>query len=335
MDLAILPQHWSAILCICIMLGGLVLAYTKKTMMVYALIFSNVIIFIITTIFTYEIIYGFSAGVPYAGLGFRSIYLTTEYYPQIYTIFTSMFIHGGIAHISVNMFVFIFIGVALEERIGSKKFIIIYLLSGIFGALIQSATDPSSNIPSVGASGAIFGIMGALVFAYPHDRIIMPLPLIGLYYMFVQRRSRGIKVIWAVLIWAGIETVITLFESSQNIQSGTAHFAHLGGLMSGFALAAIILRGRKTHTKEGKTVYYDSFNPQRPEKIDFSKIEKFATTPELRNMLTKIRNENVPQVRDIWLEHFFEKAVCPKCGTSLNHFNQRVWCKKCDFKDSY
>ena len=325
MDLVILPQHWSALLCICIMIGTIVLAYLKKIMMVYALILSNIIIFIITIIFEYEIIYGFSADLPFAGLSFRSMYLTLEYSPQMYTIFTSMFIHAGFAHIIGNMLVFFFIGTALEERIGSKKFIIIYILSGICGALVHSLTDLGSSIPLLGASGAIFGIMGALVYAYPRDEIVMPLP-VG-FFMLLRR----IKVVYAVLLFAIIETVIVFFD----VQDQTAHFAHLGGLIAGFILAAILLKGRKTHTKEGKTLYYDSFAPQKNREIDFSKLEKFATTPELGEMLTKIKNENVDQVRDIWLEHFFEKIHCPKCSNKINHFDNKIWCENCGFKESY
>ncbi len=325
MDLVILPQHWSAILCICIMIGALVFAYFKKIMMVYALIVSNIIIFIITTIFQYEIIYGFSAGIHCAGLSFRSIYLTIEYSPQMYTIFTSMFIHGGFAHIIGNMFVFLFIGIALEERIGSKKFIIIYLLSGICGALAHSFTDLGSSVPLLGASGAIFGIMGALVFAYPRDEVVMPIP-VG-FFMIMRR----IKVVYAVLLFAIIETIIVFLD----VQDQTAHFAHLGGLLGGFVLSAILLKGRKMHTKEGKTLYYDSFAPQKNYKIDFSKLEKLAVTPELGEMLTRIKNETVPQVSDIWLEHFFEKTHCPKCTSKINHFDRKIWCEKCDFEDSY
>ncbi len=322
MELEIFSQHWSALLCICIMIGAILFAYFKKIMMVYSLIFSNIIIFIITMIFTNEIIYGTST---YAGLSFRSIYLSIEYSPQIYTIFTSMFIHGGFAHIIGNMLVFFFIGTALENRIGSKKFIIIYLLSGICGALVHSLTDLHSVVPLLGASGAIFGVMGALVFAYPHDEVVMPIP-VG-FFMVLRR----IKVVYAVLLFALIETIIVLFD----VQDQTAHFAHLGGLIGGFIFAAILLKRDKTHTKEGHTLYYDSFAPQKIREIDFFKFEKFVTTPELGEILTKIKNENVIQVRDIWLEHFFEKARCPKCSNKINHFNRKIWCEKCGFKDSY
>ena len=149
--------------------------------------------------------------------------------------------------------------------------------------------------------------------------------------MFITR----IKVMYAVVIFAVMETIIVTWEAGPGTQSNTAHFAHLGGLVSGLIIAAILLRGTKTHTKTGQTVYYDSFAPQRPDSIDFSKLRKLAETPELKDMLLKIENETVPQVREIWIEHFLEKAICPKCSNPLNHFNGEIWCEQCGFKIKY
>jgi membrane associated rhomboid family serine protease len=319
MDIVLLPVHLVSLIAICIMVGTIVIAYVKKFMITYALIIANLIVFALTFVFENEII---------GDLGFKPVYLSTQYFPNIYTLFTSMFVHGGLLHILGNMLVFFFIGVALEDRIGSKKFIIIYLLSGICGALTHSLLNlsyPNNQITLIGASGAIFGIMGALVFAYPRDEVVMPIPL-G-FFMILRR----IKVVYAVLLFAVIETVVVFLD----VQDQTAHFAHLGGLIGGFILGAILLKGRKTHTKEGKTLYYDSFAPQKNYEIDFSKLEKLATTPELREMLIRIKNESVPQVRDIWLEHFFEKTQCPKCSSKINHFDRKIWCEKCGFKTNY
>ena len=85
MDITLFPQHWVSILCICIMIGALLIAYIKKLTLTYTLIIVNIIIFIITILFENEIIFGIG---DYPGLGFRSIYLTTEYSPQLYTLFT-------------------------------------------------------------------------------------------------------------------------------------------------------------------------------------------------------------------------------------------------------
>jgi len=328
MDIVILPQHWSAVLCIFIMIGVLFVAAKKKWMMTYALIVANLIIFIITSIFREEVIFGigdFSGAYSgLGGLGFRSIYLTSELYPQTYTLFTSMFIHGGFAHIFGNMFILFFVGVPFEQRVGWKKFIIIYLLTGMFGALAHSFLDLQSYIPLVGASGAIFGIMGAFAFSYPRDEVIMP---IGIGIMFLTR----IKVMYAVLFFAAIETFVVWLD----VQDSTAHVAHIGGLLAGFILAAILIRGNKTHTKKGETIFYDSYQPKRMDNIDFSKLRPLATTAELKDMLRRIENETVPQVRDIWLEHFVERAVCPKCGDKIFRMENRIWCEKCGFKTRY
>jgi membrane associated rhomboid family serine protease len=332
MDLVLLPQHWSAILCIFIMIVALLFAYTKKLLMTYALIIANVIIFVLTVIYTNEIIYGYGefAG-EYSGLGglgFRSIYLTSEFSPQVYTVFTSMFIHGGFLHIFGNMFIFLFIGMAFEHRIGWKKFLIIYLITGACGTLTHSILDLGSWIPLIGASGAIFGIMGAFAYSYPWDEVVMPIP-IGI--MFITR----VKVIYAVILFAIMETLIVWYEAQFGVQSSTAHFAHLGGLISGFIIAGFFLRKQKTHTKLGETIYYDSYAPQKPGKKDFSELRELATTRELKEIMNKIENESVPQVVDIWIEHFLDKAVCPKCKNPLNHFDGKVWCENCGFKTKY
>ena len=325
MDITIFSQHWSAILCICIMIGTLLIAYLKKLMITYALIIANVIVFVFTIIYFEQIVIGVNN---FAGLGFRAVYLSPEYFPQVYTLFTSMFIHGGVWHIFGNMFIFLFIGMAFEQRIGFKKFLIIYLVTGVAGAITHSIFDLGSWIPLVGASGAIFGIMGAFAYSYPRDEIVMPIP-IGI--MFITR----IKVMYAVVIFGIMESIIVWYEAQIGHQSSTAHFAHLGGLISGFILAAILLRGTKTHSKTGQTIYYDPYAPQKLGKIDVSNLRKLADTPELQEMLNKIENETIPQARDMWLDHFLEKTICPKCSNPLNHFEGKVWCEQCGFRTKY
>jgi membrane associated rhomboid family serine protease len=326
MDIALLPQHWAAILCICIMIGAIVIGIIRKLMMIYVLIVSNIIIFIITYIYYNEIVYGIENGIQaYAGLGFRAIFLTPEYFPQIYTLFTSMFIHGGFAHIFGNMIVFFFIGLPFEQRIGWKKFLIIYLITGVCGALTHSVLNLGSAVPLIGASGAIFGIMGAFAYAYPRDEIMMP---IGIGIMFLTK----IKVLYAVIFFAAIETFIVWVD----VPDGTAHFAHLGGLVGGIILAALILKNKKVgDTAQFQTTYYDSYAPPKPIKKDFSELRKLAITSGLKEMLKKIEIETVPQVRDVWLEHFLEKTICPKCKNPLNHFDGKVWCEHCGFRTSY
>jgi len=318
MDIIILPINFVSILAICTIIGTLVISYAKKLLITYALIFANFIVFVISVIFP-EVIYD---------LGFRPIYLSSEFMPQIYTLFTSMFIHGGFLHIIGNMMVFFFVGMAFEQRIGWKKFLTIYLLTGVCGALTHSLLNIGSGIVLIGASGAIFGILGAFAFSYPRDEVVMPIPL-GIVMVF-----RRIKVVYAVLIFAVMETVIVMLD----VQDTTAHFAHIGGLVSGVVLAAIIIKNKRTgtdNTASAETIYYDSSYPLKLRKINFSVLRKLATTPDLVDELQRIENETVPQVRDVWLEHFLERTKCPRCNKPLNHFDGKTWCEDCDFKISY
>ena len=324
MDIVVLEIDPVSIVAICIMIGSLVFAYIKKWMMTYALMIANFVVFILSLIFYVQTNYG-NISIIIWDLGFRPIYLSLEYSPQLYTLFTSMFVHGGFAHIIGNMIIFFFLGMAFEQRIGAKKFLTIYLITGVCGALAHSLLNLGSVITLIGASGAIFGIMGAFAFSYPLDEVVMPIPL---GFIMLLRR---IKVIYAVILFAALETIIVMFD----VQDNTAHLAHLGGLISGFVLAAILIGRKKTHTEKGQTIYYDSYTPLAPSKIDFSNLRKLANTPELREMLNKVESETVPQVRDVWLEHFFEKAICPKCKNPLNHFDGKVWCEYCGFRTNY
>ena len=145
MDFIIITIDYISIVSICIMIGTLIVAYFKKWMMTYSLILANFIIFILTIIFQEEIIFGLEY-YGFAGLAFRPIYFSIEYSPQIYTLFTSMFIHSGFAHIVGNMLVFFFVGMAFEQRIGRKNFLIIYLLAGMCGTLTHSLMNFGSVV---------------------------------------------------------------------------------------------------------------------------------------------------------------------------------------------
>jgi len=213
-----------AIFSIIVMIGALIYAYYKKIKMTYALIFTNFFIFILTVIFP-DVIYD---------LGFRPIYLSLDYLPNLYTLFTSMFIHGGFAHIIGNMIVFFFVGSAFESRIGGKNFLIVYFISGIIGTLTHSIVNLGSSTILIGASGAIFGIMGAFAYLYPYDEIVMPIPL-GIIMLI-----RRVKVIYAVAMFALFETVIVLI----GVSDSTAHFAHLGGLIGGLLIAVLYVKNK-------------------------------------------------------------------------------------------
>jgi membrane associated rhomboid family serine protease len=264
-------------------------------------------------------------------LAFRSIYLTAEQFPQLYTLFSSMFLHSTVdpLHIIFNMFYFILIAPSFEDRVGAKKFLLIFLLTGVCAAIFHVFLSPAfSSDPMfsyrgmIGASGAISGILGAYAFSFPRDRVFFPV-------IFIVR----IPILVAGLIYLFIQTIF-VFGGESNI----AYLAHIGGFLSGIVIAAILIRRKGPglfETTDTKNVYYDSYTPQKPIKIDFNELKKLAATDELKFILKKIENENVPQVQAIWLEHFFEKTQCPKCGRKLGHLDRKVSCIKCDFKTKF
>jgi membrane associated rhomboid family serine protease len=293
---------WIAIAIILVTLG---VAWWRKIPLTYALIISNFLVFGLWLVNGNEQI---------AELGFRPIYLQPLYWPQLYTLFTSMFVHAGILHILGNMFVFFFMGVAFEDRIGRGKFLLIYLVAGVCGALFHSVLNLGSVVPLVGASGAIFGILGGFAYAYPWDEIVMPVP-IGI--MIIMR----IKVLYAAILFAAFETLLTFIGPLDS----TAHYAHFGGIIAGIVLAAVLVRGSGEHLK--KPVARNPYGErEKMASLNLEAVRPLATTPELESMLNRISREDVPQVRDLWLDHFFDKARCPVCGKPLQHEGHRVWC---------
>lgn len=134
----------------------------------------------------------------------------------IWQAVTYMFLHGGFWHIFFNMFVLWMFGRILEDIWGSKKFLTYYLVTGIGAGLIHAAIMPASPIPTIGASGAVYGILLAFGITFPNQ-------LIYLYFLF------PIKAKWLVMGLVVIE-----FLSSFNPASPVANVAHLGGMVVGF-----------------------------------------------------------------------------------------------------
>jgi len=316
MDVVFLQPSLISLVAIAIMIGTLVVAYLKKITLTYSIIIANFFVFLISLFFRTQII---------TELGFRPIYLSLEMFPNVYTLFTSMFVHSDFLHILGNMFVFFFMGIAFEQRIGPKKFLLIYLITGVCGALTHSLLNIDSAIPLIGASGAIFGILGAFAYAYPRDEIVMPVP-IGI--MFIMR----IKVIYATILFAVFETVIVMFS----VEDSTAHFAHLGGLASGVILAAILLRNRAEKQTQTTSIRpTDYMQIKKDDTINFSHLTKLVKTAEEKKILQRIEKEDVLQVRNMWLEHFLEKVTCPVCNKPLNHLDRKIWCEQNHFQTEY
>lgn len=153
--------------------------------------------------------------------------------PPLMTIFTSMFLHGGWMHLIGNMLYLWIFGNNVEDVMGHGRFIIFYLLCGTAAVLAQAIPDPQSDIPMVGASGAISGVLGAYILLYPHARILIAIPL-G-FYIHTMRLPAGI----VLGLWFILQLVNSSFVGSEG---GVAFGAHIGGFVSGMVLILFFRR---------------------------------------------------------------------------------------------
>jgi membrane associated rhomboid family serine protease len=150
------------------------------------------------------------------------------------TLFTSMFMHAGWLHILSNMLFLWIFGDNVEDRFGHIKFIIFYLLCGLLATFAQMALDLHSDIPSLGASGAIAGVLGAYLLMFPFARVRV---LMGFFVIPVP-----------ALVVIGLWIVLQLFAGVGSIGSsgaGVAYMAHIGGFVAGMILTPILRLGSK------------------------------------------------------------------------------------------
>lgn len=148
----------------------------------------------------------------------------------VLTIVTSMFLHGSILHIFFNMlFLFVF-GPDIEYLCGHARFAAFYLLAGIAGGVAQIAIGPGSHVPSIGASGAIAGVLGAYIVTYPTARIRTIVP-IGCFPLFLSLPAIVVIGAWAVAQF--MNGFGALSDRVASEQGGTAYFAHIGGFCAG------------------------------------------------------------------------------------------------------
>ena len=142
-----------------------------------------------------------------------------------YTLFTSMFLHGGWLHLLGNMWFLWLFGNNVEDIMGHGRFVVFYLVSGLVAAAAQVLVDPSSAVPMVGASGAISGVMGAYIVLYPTVRVHTISWLIIIFRLSVPA--------WLML---GYWFVLQVFSAGTDPVGGVAVWAHIGGFLAGAVL---------------------------------------------------------------------------------------------------
>jgi membrane associated rhomboid family serine protease len=153
--------------------------------------------------------------------------------PAWSTVLTSMFMHGGIWHLAGNMLYLWIFGNNIEDAMGHVKFLVFYLLCGLAAVFAQVFPNPASEVPMVGASGAISGVLGAYMLLYPRARVLLGLPL-----GFVLVQLGRFPAIWVLAVWFLMQLGMATLTPRADGEGGIAFGAHIGGFIAGLALVA-------------------------------------------------------------------------------------------------
>lgn len=168
------------------------------------------------------------------------------------TIVTSMFLHGGLFHLISNMWALYIFGDNIEDRMGPGRFLIFYLLCGGVAAIVHVWMNPGSTIPTVGASGAISGVMGAYLVLFPYSRVITLIPFFFFPYLF------EVPALFFIGLWFGGQLMNALVTSALAPPDvgGVAWWAHVGGFVAGIVLVRLFVVRRFV-----RRVYVDEYFP--------------------------------------------------------------------------
>ena len=155
---------------------------------------------------------------------------------NIASMFVSMFLHGGWLHLGGNMLYLWIFGDNIEDRLGHFRYLLFYLLCGIVATLAHAFFNPSSRMPSIGASGAIAGVLGAYILLFPRAQVTTLIPI----FFFITIREIPAFIIlglWFVLqLFVGVASL----GVAEGNAGGVAYFAHIGGFVAGMVLIALM-----------------------------------------------------------------------------------------------
>ncbi len=163
------------------------------------------------------------------------------YPPNLIRIVISMFLHGGWLHLGGNMLYLWIFGDNIEDRLGHFKYVIFYLLCGFMATMTHAVMNAGSRLPSIGASGAIAGVLGAYLILFPRARVTTLIPI------FVFITIRELPAVLVLGLWFVLQFFVGVASIGESAEAtgGVAVFAHIGGFIAGMALVALMGGMRK------------------------------------------------------------------------------------------
>ncbi|MBF0167237.1 MAG: rhomboid family intramembrane serine protease [Alphaproteobacteria bacterium] len=186
-----------------------------------------------------------------------------ELAPELYvipgwaTLFSSMFLHGGVMHLAGNMLFLWIFGNNVEDSMGGLRYLLFYLLCGVAAALGQTAAEPLSEVPMIGASGAISGVLGAYLLLYPKANVRVFL------WVIVIVRILNIPAVIVLGLWFALQIYSGLSTAAG--EAGVAFWAHAGGFVAGMALIPLF-KHRNVPLFHGARSHAFSISRQAPPK---------------------------------------------------------------------
>ncbi len=160
------------------------------------------------------------------------------------SIITSMFLHGGWMHVLGNMWFLWVFGDNVEDVVGHGRFLLFYLLTGAAAAVAHILTNPGSDLPTVGASGAVAGVMGAYIVKFPHARIVTLVFLFFFVTTFEVPAALMLAYWFLIQVFSGLGSIARTHAS----QGGVAWFAHVGGFLAG-AILVKLMAGKPRYSR--------------------------------------------------------------------------------------
>jgi membrane associated rhomboid family serine protease len=169
--------------------------------------------------------------------------------PTYLTVFTAMFMHGGLLHLGGNMLFLWIFGNNVEDSMGHVRFVVFYLLGGLAALGLQILIGPNSTVPTLGASGAIAAVLGGYILIYPRARVLT------LIFLFVFFTFIEIPAFFFLFIWFAQQAIFGAIDLTDPTggSGGVAYFAHVGGFA--FGLAAIKLFAQRRSSAYGQPKY--------------------------------------------------------------------------------
>jgi membrane associated rhomboid family serine protease len=143
---------------------------------------------------------------------------------------SNMFMHGGWLHLILNMWTLYLFGPAVEDRLGSARYLVFYLACGLFASIAHAFFNPTSTVPALGASGAISGVLGSFIIMFPLARLVIVIPILFAGFWFLTQVTSG---------------VAELFMPSQG--GGIAWWAHTGGFVAGAVLTPLLRQSPRAY----------------------------------------------------------------------------------------